>query len=148
MDAQKWKDFYLKNRKENSNKIFIKVMTSDGKHFFFTNDQFDTWLEVKKRCDEDKVRVQDLHFQFRSHKCVINLDDAEEGLYLIRSVLGAVGMPTKDYFTVGKIKGGKVYKEMWLVPELIKDQEYTERLSDCFTEAVIHYETKKKNRKE
>lgn len=145
MDADRWLAYYKKNRKKNARKVFIKVMTSDGKHFFFHD--YDEWYGVKEYCDKNSVKIQDLHLQFRSNRCIINIEDASEGIYLVRSVLGMVGVPTKHYYTVGRIKDGQVHKQMWIVPELIKEQEFVEDLSDCFEEATIIYESQK-NRKE
>lgn len=145
MDDEKWAKFYSSDKK-NVSKIFIKVMTSDGKHFFFSD--YDQWYSVKDHCYKNSVRIKDLHLQFRSTKCVIDIDPNSEAIYLVRSALGAIGQPTKNYFTVGFLKDGLVYKQMWLVPELILDKEYVDDLSACFEEALIYHDEKKANREE
>jgi len=73
-------------------------------------------------------------------------EDAE-ALYFVRSVMGAMGMKTKNYFTVGYLKEGIVYKKMWLVPELMVEKELEDTLDQCFEEAML-YNGKKKNREE
>lgn len=144
MDDEKWAKFYSSDKK-NVSKIFIKVMTSDGNHFFF--HEYDDWYTVKEYCYKNSVFVKDLHLQFRSTKCPVDISNSQ-GVYLVRSALGAIGQPTKNYFTVGLLKSdGLVHKQMWLIPELILDKEYTDELSACFEEALIYHDEKKENRK-
>jgi hypothetical protein len=143
MDNKKWADFYSSD-KNNISKIFVKVMTTDQKHWFFSD--YDIWYEVKDHCEKNSVFVQDLHLQFRTHKCIIDIEECD-ALYLVRSALGSIGQPTKNYFTVGKLKDGVVHKQMWLTPELILDKEYDDVLSGCFEEAMIYNGQKKKKRK-
>ena len=68
-----------------------------------------------------------------------------DGIYFVRSVLGTIGMKTKEYFTVGVLKNKEVHKEMWLVPELLKEKDYVDQIENCFEEAMIRYEKKKEN---
>ena len=146
MDNEKWQKFFQSNVKANLKRVFVKVMTSDNKHWFFSD--YDVWYEVKKHCEENSLFIKDLHLQFRSHKCIMNLDD-DDGIYLVRSVLGGFGIETKQYMTVGVLKDGLVHKQMWLCPELIKEKEFEDPLDLCFEEALITYEQEKKtNRKE
>lgn len=145
MDDKKWADFYSSDR-NNVTKIFIKVETSDGKHWFFSD--YEMWYEVKDHCEKNSVFIKDLHLQFRSNKCIIELGDCE-AVYLVRAAMGAIGQPTKNYFTVGLLKDdGLVHKQMWIVPELILEKEYEDSLSRCFEEAMIYDDKKKKNREE
>jgi tRNA-dihydrouridine synthase len=144
MDDAKWKDFYSSNR-DNVSKIFIKVMTSDGQHFFFSD--YDQWYKVKDRCEKENVIIEDLHLQFRTNKHIVDVSDCD-GIYLVRSALGQIGQPTKNYFTIGLLKSDKVYKQMWLTPELILEQEFIDDLSGCFEEALIRYGKERKIREE
>lgn len=140
MNDERWAKFYASDKK-NVSKIFVKVMTSDEKHFFFS--EYDEWFTVKEHCKENNVRVQDLHLQFRSNKCIMDISNSK-AIYLVRSVLGSIGQPTKNYFTVGLLKDdGLVHKQMWLVPELILDKEYKDDLSACFEEALIYHDAQK-----
>lgn len=142
MDNKKWAEFYSSDR-DNISKRFVKVKTSDGKHWFFS--KYDIWYEIKEHCEKNHLIVEDLHLQFRTNKCIIDVSDAD-GIYLVRSVLGAIGQPTKNYFTVGVLRGDTVHKQMWLLPELILDKEYEDNLSGCFEEALIRYDKKKQVR--
>lgn len=143
MNDSLWAEFYQSDR-TNTKKVFVKVMTSDGAHFFFSD--YDVWWKVKDHCEKNSVFIQDFHLQFRTHKCIIDVSDAE-GIYFVRSVLGSIGMKTTHYFTVGIVNGNVVDKQMWIVPELVKEKEYADTLDKCFPEAIIYNEKKKKNRK-
>jgi hypothetical protein len=144
MDNNKWAEFYRSSH-SNVKHVFIKVMTTDGEHFFFHD--YDQWFEVKKYCEKNSVFIQDLHLQFRSNRCIIDVSKAD-AIYLIRAVLGAMGQSTKQYLTVGILADGKVTKKMYVVPELIKEKEHEDTLENCFDEAVIYNEKTQKNRKE
>jgi hypothetical protein len=142
VDDKKWADFYCSDV-DNVMRIFIKVMTTDGQHFFF--HEYDDWYKVKEYCQKNLVFIKDLDLQFRSSRYTIDTTDCE-GIYLVRSVLGSIGQPTKNYYTVGLLKeDGLVYKQMWLVPELILEQEYVDDTSSCFMEAMIYNDKKKAN---
>lgn len=142
MNNEKWKQHYAQC---NIHHTWIKVMTTDGEHFFFSDPK--KWFGIKEYCEKKSVFIQDMHLQFRSHKCIMDIEDAE-ALYLVNSVLGVVGMDTKHYLTIGVLKDGMVHKKMWLVPELIVEKETTDDLSLCFREAIIYNEEKKKNQQE
>lgn len=142
MDNKKWSEFYSSD-KNNVSKIFIKVKTSDGEHFFFS--EYDTWYLIKEYCEKKFVFIEDMHLQFRSNRNIIDIGDCD-AVYFVRSALGAIGQPTKNYYTVGILNGDIVHKQMWLIPELILDQEYDDDLSSCFLEALI-YNGKKENSK-
>jgi hypothetical protein len=144
MDDALWAEFYKSDR-TNTKRVFVKVMTNDGKHFFFSD--YDEWFKVKGYCEKNSVFIRDLHLQFRTHKCIIDVEGAE-GIYLVRSVLGSIGMKTNHYFTVGTVTGNRVDKQMWIVPELVLDKEYEDTLANCFPEAIIYHEKKKTNRQE
>ena len=143
MDDQKWAEFY-RSDKSNTRFTFIKVMTDDGEHFFCR--EYDHWHQVKDYCDKKSVFIQDLHLQFRSNRCIIDVKDID-AIYVVRSVLGAMGQETKHYLTIGTLSGDTVSKAMYLVPELIIEKEYEDTLSNCFDEALIYNEKKRTHRK-
>lgn len=143
MDNQKWLDFYQKD-KSNTRRVFVKVMLDDEKHFFF--HEYNDWFAVKDYCDKNKRRIAEIQLQFRSNCQKIDLSGAD-GVYLVRSVMGSPGMESKNYLTVGVLKGDEVHKCMYLVPELIVDKQYTDTLSQCFEEATICYEKETEDRK-
>lgn len=134
--SDKWLEAYRGNKSA----IWIRCSLSNGEELFY--DKFDGWLELKKKCEKEKVFFNTLSLQFRSNKIDIDISDCD-AIYLIRSVLGQIGADTKNYYTVGKVRGTKVSKQMILVPELIVDKEFEENVSECFSEAIIYNETAK-----
>lgn len=144
MDNQRWVQFYRSN-KSNTKYVFIKVMTTDGEHFFCQD--YDEWFGVKEYCEKNSVFIQDLHLQFRTNRTIIDVAEAD-AIYVVRSVLGAMGQETKHYLTVGVLSDGKMVKRMYVVPELIKEKEYEDSLSNCFDEALIYNEKTQENRQE
>jgi hypothetical protein len=150
MDEQKLKQFYSSDR-NNTKKVFVSVMTTDGKHFFLPisiRGMFDGWRErVKEHCKNNNVFVQDLHLRFRTNRAIIDVEGAD-ALYLIRAARGSLGGPTHHFIVVGIVKGDKVTKHFYAVPELLHDHEETDWLSTCNPEALIYREETQKNRKE
>lgn len=137
-------DKWIEAYRTNKSAIWIRCSLSTGEELFY--DKFDGWLNLKEKCEKEKVFFNTLSLQFRSNKLDLDVKDCD-AIYLIRSVMGQIGSDTKNYYTVGKIRGTKVSKQMILVPELIVDKEFEEDVSECFSEAIIYNETAK-NRKE
>ena len=143
MDRQKWMDFY---KDCDHWQVWVKIMTEDGEHFFFSDQK--GWSDVKKHCEDNSVFVKDFYLQLRSHECEVKISEDTEALYFVRSVMGLLNGPTTSYYTIGQLRDGEMHKEMWLVPELIMERETVETINECFEEAIIYNEKKKKNRKE
>lgn len=144
MDSQKWAEFY-RSDPSNTKRIFIKVMTTDGKHFFCGD--YEQWFDVKEYCEKKSVFIEDLHLQFRTNRYIIDVEGCD-AVYVVRSVLGALGQETKNYLTVGLLKEGELTKHMYVVPELIKEKEYPDTLDNCFDEALIYNEKTRVHREE
>lgn len=132
---KKDRDKWLKKYRSNKNAIWINARLTNGEEQYF--HEYEEWRSLKKICDEEDLFVQEMSLQFRSHEVEIDLTDAE-GVYLIRSVMGQFGGNTKNYFTTGVLKQNKVYKKMWIVPELVVDKEIVDNIEDCFEEALIY----------
>ena len=116
MDKKKW----LKKYRTNKSAIWINVQLTNGEEFYY--DEFEGWRELKAKCDDEGLFIQEFCLQFRSHKVTIDLEDAE-AVYLIRSVMGQMGADTRQYYTTGILKDGIVHKKMWMIPELVVDKE-------------------------
>lgn len=134
--SDKWLEAYRTNKTA----VWIRCTLSNGEELFF--DKFEGWKTIKQKCESEKIFLNNLSLQFRSHKIDLDTTDCD-AVYLIRSVMGQIGSETKNYYTFGRIYGDKVKKQMWLVPELIIDKEFEETTNECFAEAIIRNETKK-----
>jgi len=134
---------FLQKYRTNKQAIWVKVKLTNGKEFFF--EKYDTWKFIKDTCKRVGVSVERLHLQFRSHEVKVDLSDAD-GVYFIRSVMGQMGGSSKDYYTVGIIKGDRVNKKMYIIPELIEEKSYEDDIESCFPEGIIYNDQKKRKR--
>lgn len=141
MDEQKWLEHY---RQCDRSKPWVKMLTSDGKHWFFMG--YDSWYDIKNHCKDNSVFLEEIHLQFRSNRAIMNIDKKADGIYFVRSVLGTIGRPTQMYYTFGNVYGNRIEKQMWKLPELILDKEYEESVENSFEEAIL-YETSKVRKK-
>ena len=130
----------LKKYRTNKSAIWINVQLTNGEEFYY--DEFEGWRELKAKCDDEGLFIQEFCLQFRSHEVTIDLEDAE-AVYLIRSVMGQMGADTRQYYTTGILKDGIVHKKMWMIPELVVDKELQDDIEECFEEALIYDKTKK-----
>tara|TARA_Y100001963_G_scaffold117657_1_gene163725 strand:- start:799 stop:1251 length:453 start_codon:yes stop_codon:yes gene_type:complete len=143
------KDKWLPRYRSNKTAVWIKCILTDGQQMFF--DHFSGWLEIKELCEANNLFIAKLELQYRSHvEHVFSLDEERDcdGIYLIRSMMGELGGDCRQYYTSGILKDGKIDKIMWLVPELIVERKTSDDISECFEEAIIYNDQKKKNRKE
>jgi len=140
MNNENW----LKHYRTNKQAVWLKCELTDGREFF--SEDYSAWKIIKDCCDQSGSFVKDLRFQFRSHEVKVDIDsDNDEAIYFVRSVMGKLGGATSEYYTVGILRDEKVHKQMWLMPELIIDKEFDDDISECFEEAIIYNEKKKKN---
>ena len=136
-DKKKWAEVY----KTNVRATWLIVTLKDGTEYFI--DSTERWHELKRYCDNNKVFLDKLSIQFKSHRERIDITDID-GIYFAKSVIGMLGADSKHTYNIGKIKNGVVHKTLWLIPELIVEREYDDRESDCFEESII-YDQEKKN---
>jgi len=126
---------WIEHYKRNKNAVWIKCTLSDNDEKFI--DNFNQWIELKDRCKKENLSLKRLSLQFKSHEVELNINDCD-GIYLIRSVMGSLGSESKNYYTFGRINGDNVHKQMWVTPELIMTDEYTDSIKNCFEEAIIY----------
>ena len=138
---------FLERFRSNPDAIWIKCELTNGEEYF--EDNHAGWLDkVKPACRKNKSFIKDMRLQYRSHEINVKNDPEAEAVYLVRSVMGQMGVDSKQYYTTGYLKNGKMHKQMWLVPELIVEKELCDELDDCFEKAIIYNEAKKANREE
>lgn len=135
------KKFLVKYR-QNKSAVWIRGKLTNDEEFNY--DDFKDWTKLKIRCEKENLFLKELYLQFKSHQEKIDLDNID-GIYLIRSLKGVIGQERNThYYTVGKVIGDKVEKQMWITPELVVEKEYEDKVEECFQEAII-YDQKKKN---
>ena len=134
---EEWYDEYVKDR----DRTCVVVDFSDGTQAYFTN--LKQWLEVKDICEKNNSSISKLSLQFRSHKVETDIKDAD-GVYLVGCLKGQFGAEAIHYIISGKVVGESVTKQMWMVPELIIEETIEETVENCFEEAIIYQDGKRK----
>ena len=88
-------------------------------------DGEDSWIRLRNYCLENNVFIEKLLIKFRSHieTAFINSDDIE-AFFLCRSILGGF-FSEKNWhsYVVGKVVKGKLTREKWQIPEVIKTED-------------------------
>ena len=108
--------------------------------YYFSN--YSEWAEIKRICESNKLNVISIGLQYKSNSCNVDTIDAD-GVYLVRSALGAMGEVTKQTITIGKLYNNIVYKTMWVVPELVEQLNDQDVIENCFEEAIIYNDKQK-----
>lgn len=131
---------WLVEYKKDKTLTWFKVTLSNNLDYYFNN--YEDWFEIKKICTLHHVNVISIGLQYKSNSCNIDTIDAD-GVYLVRSALGAIGEVTKQTITIGKLYNQIVYKTMWVVPELVEQLNDQDKIENCFEEAIIYNDKQK-----
>lgn len=131
---------WLTEYKKNKTLTWFKVTLSDKLDYYF--NQYEDWFDIKKICQSCKLNIISIGLQYKSNSCNVDTIDAD-GVYLIRSALGAIGEATKQTITIGKLHNSIVYKTMWVVPELVEQLNDQDKVENCFEEAIIYNDKQK-----
>jgi len=131
---------WLIEYKKDKTLTWFKVTLSDKLDYYFSN--YSDWADIKRICESNKLNVIAIGLQYKSNSCNVDTIDAD-GVYLIRSALGAMGEVTKQTITIGKLYNNIVYKTMWVVPELVEQLNDQDVIENCFEEAIIYNDKQK-----
>jgi hypothetical protein len=131
---------WLIEYKKDKTLTWFKVTLSDKLDYYFSN--YSDWADIKRICESNKLNVIAIGLQYKSNSCNVDTIDAD-GVYLIRSALGAMGEVTKQTITIGKLYNKIVYKTMWVVPELVEQLNDQDIIENCFEEAIIYNDKQK-----
>jgi len=131
---------WLKEYKKNKTLTWFKVTLSDKLDYYF--NQYEDWFDIKNICQSYKLNIISIGLQYKSNSCNVDTIDAD-GVYLVRSALGAIGETTKQTITIGKLYNSIVYKTMWVVPELVEQLNDQDKVENCFEEAIIYNDKQK-----
>lgn len=132
---------WLEEYKKDKNKIWIRAILSNLEEIYLID--YNEWLKLKLYCQENKLSIDKIGLQYRSHSVEINTENTD-GVYLVKSLIGSFGESNKHTFTIGKLYGNKVKKTMWITPELIEHLEDEDLIDNCFEEAIIYNYGKEK----
>lgn len=128
---EQWLEEYRKDKY----KIWIRATLSNNIEYYLPDHN--KWIELKSFCEKNKLKVNKLGLQYRSHFVEVDTSDTD-GVYLIRSLIGRMGENSKQSITIGKVHGNVVKKTMWVTPELVEDLSDEDPIENCFEEAIIY----------
>lgn len=128
---------WLQEYRKDKYNTWIRVILSNSTEYYLKD--YKEWFEVKKICNANKLKVSKIGLQYRSHSIEVDTENTD-GVYLVRSLIGVMGETTRNSFTIGKIIGNKVQKQIWITPELIEESSEEDTIDNCFEEAIIYYE--------
>ncbi len=129
---EQWLEEYRKDKY----KIWIRATLSNNIEYYLPDHN--KWIELKSFCEKNKLKVNKLGLQYRSHFVEVDTSDTD-GVYLVRSLIGRMGENSKQSITIGKVYGNVVKKTMWVTPELVEDLSDEDPVENCFSEALIIY---------
>lgn len=128
-------DQWLEEYRKDKYKIWIRATLSNNQQYYLPD--INQWKELKEICKTNKLKVNSVGLQYRSHSIEVDTSDTD-GVYLIKSVLGMMGETTKQTITIGKLYGDTIHKSMWITPELIEELKTTDSIADSFEEVLIY----------
>lgn len=137
---ENWKKHYASLKHKDRKQIWIFIKTKDNREIYLR--QYEDWLDFQKFVDENNLHIKSIGLKYKSNQIEIDTSDSD-GVYLIKSVKGQFGGKSKQCYTTGIVRDGKIKKTMWITPELLEDHTYTDKIEDSFEEAIVYHEKQK-----
>jgi hypothetical protein len=134
---------WLKEYRKDKYKIWVRVVLSNGEEKYFC--EYKDWYKIKNYCKKALLDVAEIGLQYRSNHLAVETKDCD-GVYLVQSIIGLMGENSKKTYTVGKIYGDTVKKQVFMTPELIQDREEKDPLASCFEEGLLYHHEKGKTK--
>jgi hypothetical protein len=134
-----WKKAYQEN--ENRKKIWIYIKFSDASTLFLS--EYSDWLTIEKYCNDKNKKIKLLGLQYRTNRIVEKVQ-GEEGVYLVRSLKAGFGEKPRQCYTIGIVRGDKIEKKTWAVPELSFEFASVDLVETSFEKAIVRNETETK----
>lgn len=129
-------DQWLEAYRKDKYKIWIKIILSNGEERYFCD--YKDWYVVKSYCKTNIVNIDQIGLQYRSNYLGVDTKDCD-GVYLVQSLVGLMGEQSRHTYTVGKINGDIVEKQVFMTPELIEDRKEQDPVVSCFEEGLLYH---------
>jgi hypothetical protein len=134
-------DQWLSEYRKDKYRIWIKILLSNNEERYFCN--YKDWYDLKDYCKSNKIDVKEVGLQYRSNYLGVDTTNCD-GVYLVQSMIGLMGETSRKTYTVGKIYGNIVKKQIFMTPELIQDREDEDSVESCFEEGLLYHYGKAK----
>lgn len=126
-------------------KTYWSALLSDGRWVYQDDDRPGeteprSWVRLQSYCHENGLYVKQMKIRFRSHE--ETMPESDEGYFCRKRVLGSFSdgrAKTQEGLSLGPIKDGKIYVQVWLTPEIILDELEPHQVRDIIgnEEAII-----------
>lgn len=136
-------DQWLSEYRKDKYQIWVKITLSNNEERYFYN--YTDWYIVKQYCQDNLIDISEIGLQYRSNYLGINASDCD-GVYLVQSLIGMMGEQSKKTYTLGKIYGNVVRKQVFMTPELIEDRSEEDPVSSCFEEGILYHHGKQQTK--
>jgi hypothetical protein len=127
---------WLSEYRKDKYKIWIKITLSNAEERYFCD--YADWYNIKDYCKNSSIDVKEIGLQYRSNYLGVDASNCD-GVYLVQSLIGVMGEQSKKTYTVGKIVGDVVHKQVFMTPELIEDRTEIDPVSSCFAEGLLYH---------
>lgn len=134
-------DQWLTEYRKDKYRIWVKITLSNNEEKYFC--EYKDWYDIKNYCNANKIDVKEIGLQYRSNYLGVDTTDCD-GVYLVQSMIGLMGEQSRKTYTVGKIYGDIVKKQIFMTPELIQDREDEDKVESCFEEGILYHHGKSK----
>lgn len=132
-------DQWLNEYRKDKYRIWVKITLSNDEERYFYD--YKDWYLIKKYCKDQLLNIVQIGLQYRSNYLGVDTVDCD-GVYLVQSMIGVMGEQSKKTYTVGKITGNIVKKQVFMTPELIEDRIDIDDVSSCFEEGLLYHHGK------
>jgi len=136
-------DQWLNEYRKDKYQIWIKIILSNSEERYFCD--YKDWYLVKEYCKSNNIDVVELGLQYRSNYLGIDTTNCD-GVYLVKSMIGLMGENSRHTYTVGKIHGRIVKKQIFMTPELIQDRIDEDPVEKCFEEGLLYHNERPKTK--
>lgn len=136
---EKWRE-YCRSIGESGRRSTIFIVLKTTKDTIYIPEYKD-WLKISDYIKSLSVDIVSVGLQWKTHLVEIDITDSD-GVYIAQTMKGKIGGSSKKCMTIGLVYGDKVQKQLWSVPELIKDIEYQDDIKGCLKEALYIHDKK------
>jgi hypothetical protein len=119
--------FELDNFIRDKDKTYWTALLSDGRWIYQDDDRPGedeprAWVRLQQFCNDNDLYVKQMRITFRTH--TETMPESEEGYFCRNRVLGSLAdgvSKTYYFYSLGPIKDSKIYVDVWMIPEVIKE---------------------------
>ncbi len=142
LNEKQYDSYYKSLPYESRSSVVWIFFIDDHDHKMYLKEWKD-WLSVQDYCRKNKCNIDCIGLRYKGNEAKIEIPIDAQGVYLIKSARGQIGMESKATMTVGIIDQNIVHKTHYLLPELIEDLKFKDNIETCHEPAIVYNEQKR-----